>query len=153
MSDNRAQPLGDAIDRIRQLATEATDHLILADGPPHPDYKLLEICAEIGERRKEALAASEAKDRGWKMAYCATPQEIVNNKALSAASDAADRAFSHLLRAAAKIRATTSAGIYAKAIAIRASKTGAAGLAMSLADDLITCPGLRASLWPAEVQP
>jgi hypothetical protein len=43
-----------------------------------------------------------------------------------------------------------SAGIYAKAAVVRASKTGAADLAMSLAQDLLGCPGLRASLWPAE---
>ena len=49
-----------------------------------------------------------------------------------------------------KLKATTAAGIYAKAAAVRASKTGAADLAMSLAQDLLDCPGLRAALWPAE---
>ena len=44
-----------------------------------------------------------------------------------------------------------AAGIYAKAMVVRASKTGAAGLAMSLAEDLISCEELRKSLWPAEV--
>jgi hypothetical protein len=49
-----------------------------------------------------------------------------------------------------KIKATTAAGIYAKAAVVRTSKTGAADLAMSLAEDLLDCPGLRASLWPAQ---
>ena len=40
-------------------------------------------------------------------------------------------------------------GIYAKAAIVRASKTGAQDLAMSLAQDLLDCPGLRTSLWPA----
>jgi hypothetical protein len=54
-----------------------------------------------------------------------------------------------------KMKATTAAGIYAKAAVVRASRTGAADLAMSLAQDpwtvqdLLDCPGLRASLWPA----
>jgi hypothetical protein len=48
-----------------------------------------------------------------------------------------------------KMKATTAAGIYAKAAVVRASKTGTADLAMSLAEDLLDCPGLRASLWPA----
>jgi len=55
-----------------------------------------------------------------------------------------------MLIAAAKIKATTAAGIYAKAMAVRASKTGAANVAMSLAQDLLDAPGLRATLWPAE---
>ncbi len=41
-----------------------------------------------------------------------------------------------------KLKATTAAGIYAKAAVVRASKTGAADLAMSLAQDLLDCPGL-----------
>jgi hypothetical protein len=56
-----------------------------------------------------------------------------------------------LLRRMAKLRVTTAAGIYAKAPLVRASRTGAPVLAMSLAADMIDCPGLRASLWPADV--
>jgi hypothetical protein len=56
----------------------------------------------------------------------------------------------------AKKKATTAAGIYAKATICRASATGAAGLAMSLAMslaiDLLDCEELRKSLWPAEAQ-
>ena len=53
-----------------------------------------------------------------------------------------------LLRRAKKIRASTAAGVYAKALIVRASTTGAAQLAMTLAE-IIACEGLRASLWPA----
>jgi hypothetical protein len=54
-----------------------------------------------------------------------------------------------LLSAIRKLRAKTAAGIYAKALVCRCSRTGAPFLAMSLAEDLIACPGLRVSLWPA----
>jgi len=56
-----------------------------------------------------------------------------------------------ILRRIAKLRAITPAGIYAKALVVRASRTGAPVLAMSLATDMIASPGLRASLWPADV--
>jgi hypothetical protein len=54
-----------------------------------------------------------------------------------------------LLRAIAKIPALTPAGIYAKALIVKGSKGGAAGLAKTLAEDLIACRELRESLWPA----
>ena len=45
--------------------------------------------------------------------------------------------------------------IYAKALVVRSSVTGAAKLAMSLAEDLVACSELRATLWPPdrEAQP
>ncbi len=61
-----------------------------------------------------------------------------------------EKAGKNLLYWIAKKRATTPAGIYAKATVVRASKTGAAGLAMSLAADLLACEELRKALWPAE---
>jgi hypothetical protein len=50
---------------------------------------------------------------------------------------------------AAELEATTHAGIYAKALIVRCSSTGASALAMSLATDLVECKGLRDVLWPA----
>jgi hypothetical protein len=50
---------------------------------------------------------------------------------------------------AKKLKATTAAGIYAKALIVRSSQSGAKLLAMSVAEDMIACPGLRESLWPA----
>ena len=49
-----------------------------------------------------------------------------------------------------RLKAQTAAGIYAKAAVVKASKTGAACLARSLAEDLLACPGLREALWPAQ---
>jgi hypothetical protein len=54
------------------------------------------------------------------------------------------------LRKAAKIPAKTPAGIYAKAMVARCTRTGAAGLAMSMAEDFLNIPMLRAGLWPNE---
>jgi hypothetical protein len=62
----------------------------------------------------------------------------------------ADQRAKQLLRRAGKLRATTPAGIHAKALLVRASVTGAAVLAMSLAEELIASRALRESLWPAE---
>jgi hypothetical protein len=44
----------------------------------------------------------------------------------------------------------TTALHLAKALLVRASVTGAAVLAMSLAEELIDCRELRESLWPAD---
>lgn len=98
----------------------------------------------------DPLSPRDAPSRaGHCTAHRAAAEQVT---ALTQARDDATRAFSHLLRRAAKIAATTAAGIYAKALAVRSSHTGAATLAMSLANDLIACPGLRASLWPAEAE-
>ncbi|HUW79352.1 MAG TPA: hypothetical protein VMV54_00485 [Acidocella sp.] len=56
-----------------------------------------------------------------------------------------------LLRGAAKIRAQTPAGVYAKAQLVSRSRSGAPMLAKSLAADMIEMPGLRRLLWPAQV--
>ncbi|MGH7041581.1 MAG: hypothetical protein ACREFY_05560, partial [Acetobacteraceae bacterium] len=65
----------------------------------------------------------------------------------------AKRKLVHGLREAAKIRATTAAGIFAKALAVRSSQTGATVLAQSLAEDLIGNPALRAALWAHDPEP
>ena len=80
------------------------------------------------------------------------PVVVLTAKELSAEELILDERAKHLTRAAAKIEARTAAGIFAKAMVVRASRSGAAGLGVSLAEDLINCPGLRASLWPAENQ-
>ena len=57
-----------------------------------------------------------------------------------------------LMQRAKKLHATQPpAGIYGKVLLVRASRTGAAAMAMTLAEDPIACHASRASLWPAEV--
>lgn len=48
-----------AIERLRTLAAEAQDHVLLADGPPNPDHKLLDLCAE-------ALHHLVTAERAWR---------------------------------------------------------------------------------------
>ena len=69
-------------------------------------------------------------------------------EALWAKAAAADKEAAPLLTQVGKMSAASPAGIYAKALLVRASKSGAASLAMSLAEDMIGCPALRATLWP-----
>ena len=145
---NKAPNFGAAIERLRSIAMQSGDAL-LTEGPVHPDHKLLDLCAEAAQLREEAAETHRVSHREWKVAWGDAAQAVQNQKH-SDNCRYADRRLVTKLRAIAKISATTPAGIYAKAVAVRASKTGAATLAMSLADDLIACPGLRASLWPAE---
>jgi hypothetical protein len=139
-----------AIDQMKALASKSADHLLLGDGPPHPDAALLDICAEIGYRRKIAEAAAERHREGFIPLYARkTAEDVAKQAAMDKERDGAETKYGHLLRNAAKLKATTAAGIYAKAIAVRSSQTGARFLAMSMAEDLLACEGLRQSLWPA----
>ncbi len=54
------------------------------------------------------------------------------------------------IRRAGKLRATTPAGIYAKAMVVHHSVSGATMLGVTLAEELLECPGLRSVLWAAE---
>jgi hypothetical protein len=136
---------------MRQIAAEAGDHLLLGDGPPRPDAQLLELCAEIAAAR-EMQKQAEGAWGGKPFPYPGEADRPAYDAHLRAVK-VADRNYTYLLRAAGKLRATTGAGIYAKALAIRASKTGAAVLAISLAEDLIGNPALRAALWAAAPEP
>jgi hypothetical protein len=53
-----------------------------------------------------------------------------------------------------RMRASTAAGIYAKAaiVATRRGYMTAPRFVLSLAEDLVKNPTLRQSLWPAEVE-
>ena len=140
-----------AMVRLRQIAAEARDHLLLADGPPHPDADLLDLCAEAIHYLGHAQKALDARRvREWQDG---TEDErkarYAEDERLLKVYLESDRAGKPAMARIAKMKATTAAGIFAKAMVVRCSKTGAAGLAMTLAEDLIACPGLRAALWPA----
>lgn len=142
--------MADTVARMRQIASEAQDHLLLADGPPHPDGKLLEVCAEAlallsgAERAREQRPMGRVSMDKWTAAMHAFDRQMMEEAA------ALDYRASPWLRRAAKVPATTAAGIFAKALVVRASATGAAALARTLAADLVDCRGLRGSLWPAD---
>ena len=147
-STNRAPPLGDAltptINRLREIATATYDTLLLAEGPPQPDYELLDLCSKTLRAIKIANAANQAR---LAMSFHNTAQADLN-AAFRRYQDL-DREATRLLRRVGKTRATTAAGLYAKALVCRSTASGSAVLAHSLADDFLACEELRASLWPA----
>jgi hypothetical protein len=146
----RELSLSPAIDRLKAMAAQAGDAL-LTEGPVHPDAVLLDLCADIAHARKVAEAASERRHNCPPAAWiCKTASAVNEMVEAKMAAEKADKNYSAMLRAAGKIKATTAAGIYAKAIAVRSSQTGARLLATSMAEDLLACPGLRASLWPSQ---
>jgi hypothetical protein len=152
------------IDRLRQIAAQSADSLLVASGAPHPDAKLLgDIAAALRIQRiaqqyevqfQEAFdrASADARDREDEDAGGPWEPPFKRPDVRAAFEEAQGwRAESRkMLRAAGKIPARTGAGIYAKALIVRESKTGAAILAMSLAADLVANTELRAALWPAE---
>jgi hypothetical protein len=148
----------DTIRRLGEIAAEAADHAILADGPVTPDADLLVLCAEalhlllhakmtIAEARETNRAEGElarSRNRWWE------PWPEMGSRRLFSDYDAQHKATTPILSRIRKLPAKTPAGIYAKALVVKASRTGAPILAMSLAEDLIACRELRESLWPAE---
>ena len=132
---------GREITRLREITAESANNQFLGNGPAHRDGWLLDLCAaalHLLTHGEEALARCHAEHHG--------PNA-------NASFDEYRRDISRakpLLRRIAKLPAATAAGIYAKALVVRASRTGAPVLARTLAADLIACPGLRASLWPAQ---
>jgi hypothetical protein len=143
-----------AIDRLKAIVAESGDRLLLADGPPNPDAELLDLCAEALHHLKAAEKAYN--ERPIHQVTVNTPQwppEVRqrDEELMAEFYQHAGQARSRMVRAK-KLRATTAAGIYAKALCVRASRTGAAEFAMSLAEDLVNNPELRASLWPAEAR-
>ena len=150
-STNRAQPLGDelvpTITRLREIATASYDTLLLAEGPPHPDYELLDLCSETLRAIK---FAKEAHDMHSALLRPGGASDLPGARDQGFDRwQQADREATRLLRRVAKLKATTAPGLYAKALVCRSAAGGSAVLAHSLADDFIACEGLRASLWPA----
>lgn len=139
------------IERMRQIAAASTDSLLLCEGPPHPDAKLLDLCSEVLDAvraEKRARSASDEMSDKWTGSW--SPQQIVERDELVRRLQAASKLVTRLAGRARKIRATTPAGIYAKALIVSTSRTGAPHLAASLATDLISLPALRASIWPTD---
>lgn len=139
--------LSTTIDRLNQIAVQAGDAL-LGEGPVNPDHELLDSCAGALTLFKQAAEVRKDRDqlfekRGW------TDEDRAKNGDLFEHEQFFEKKATQTLRKARKTPALTPAGIYAKALVVRQSKTGAALLAMTLASDLIACESLRQSLWPA----
>jgi hypothetical protein len=137
----RAKPdFGPAMSRLRAIAATSADNA-LTEGPVNADRLLLDLCAQT----LHALVHAERTYRSRDCSHLGSS----NDQALLDEYLEGTRNAKPLLGRIRKMKATTAAGIYAKAAVVRASKTGAADLAMSLAQDLLDCPGLRSALWPA----
>jgi hypothetical protein len=131
------------IDRLKQIAADSGDRLYLSDGPVNPDHSLLELCADALHWLKQEKAEQAFRE--------VTPWDCDGPwKQSLRDEDDYRKAAQSPLRKAAKLPAKTPAGIYAKAMVARCTRTGAAGLAMSLAEDFLGIPELRASIWPNE---
>jgi hypothetical protein len=146
-----------AISRLRQIAAEAADHLLLGDGPPHPDAALLDVCGELlsAMRRHRELWEDRRALFGW---LEPPPEAEIDRrrrreKEIDAELEPIDSRIRSLLSRAKRLHAATAAGIYGKALVVRASRSGAVMLAMGLAEDLVNNPALRASLWAADPGP
>jgi hypothetical protein len=100
-----------AVDRLKAMAAGGSDAL-LTDGPVHPDAKLLDLCADIAYARKVVEVAFQRRincpPAAWMCTTASAAGEVVEAKM---AEEEADKNYSHLLRSAAKIKATTAAGL------------------------------------------
>ena len=131
--------------RLKQIAALSGDNCYLSDGPVNADWELLDLCAD-------ALHFAKAADRASEHWRGTLPGGARGGLAEKEAYDAKRLAQSELtkrVRRAGKMKATTPAGIYAKAMLVRYGTETAAILAMSLAEDLVECEALRLTLWPA----
>jgi hypothetical protein len=149
----RDAPIGphlpSTIARLQEIAELSGDHLV-TEGPVHPDHLLLGLCAAALDLVRQAGEADAKYRRKAPRLFDAwTEADVAANRAARDHQTALTTAATRLIRRAHKLKATTPAGIYAKALLVRISLTGARELGRSLADDLIACDGLRHSLnWP-----
>ncbi len=112
----------------------------------HPDAKLLQLCTAASESLvQRAIALAE-----WRRGP--SPHGMEGERRLCDQFSGLHREAMAHVRAASKLRAATPAGIYAKALVIRSTLTGAAKLGLSLAEDLLDNPKLRSVLWEAEAE-
>ncbi len=142
------RPVDREIARFREIVADTNDALLLAEGSAHPDAALLDLCAEAlhllshAERAKAAGRAAFGSDE-WR------PRRTEWEALFDDSNRGVTKAMP-LLSRIRKLHASTGAGIYSKAMVVRASISGAPHLAVSLAEDLIACKELRATLFPAE---
>jgi hypothetical protein len=126
----RNLPLGDAlgatIDRLRAIAVEA-GHQMMTEGPVNPDHQLLEMCGDVLHMLKEAARIKTAARAEWDAAGMTPPREVRDRfREEHDRGCAMEKRAKPMLYHIKKQRATTAAGIYAKALIVRSSVTGAA---------------------------
>jgi hypothetical protein len=148
MSDTKPD-FSPAMARLREIAATST-YNALTEGPVNADRQLLDLCADALHSLVHAERAHRASVEALHSARDGLRERREVWETLGAEADRGTKNAKPMMYRIRKLKATTAAGIYAKAAVVRASRTGAADLAMSLAQDLLDCPGLRASLWPGQ---
>jgi hypothetical protein len=150
----RDLPLGPelwpTIESLLKIAALSGDHLV-GEGPVHPDFRLLELCATTLDLFRQADEVGTWRQHRFKDHRPWTDSDRARADAEDAQRLVFEKAAVRLLKRTTGLKATTAAGIYAKALVVKASLSGAALCAQSLAEDLIACDGLRRSLiWPGD---
>lgn len=138
----------DAMLRLRFLIASAplTGEEGLPAAQPHPDAALLEMCATY----LDLCAEADAIDREARR----QPSPCRGNPEFDAARGRCkekEMEAKCILARLGKTQAATAAGVYAKAtiVVTKRGYMSAPNFMLSLAEDLVRCPGLRAILWPA----
>ena len=102
---------------------------------PHADAELLDLVSQalsLEKERDEIYQGWDRTDLGPRLA-------------------AHEGKLRNILRQARKLPSLTPAGLYAKALLVKRSKSGASILALSLAEDMVNLPEVRRLIWTAEV--
>jgi hypothetical protein len=141
------------VDKLKEMAARGGDALYLSDGRTVPDWQLLDASAEVLSIRKRWKLADD-EHRAIIAGCGAGITDAVRQRWAEVVAEKGrlDRAAHQVMRGASKMRATTPAGIYAKALMVRCYHNCAGALAKDLADELIACTELRTALWPAVVE-
>jgi hypothetical protein len=137
--------------RCRLLCCGPGDNL-LTEGPVNPDHILLGVASDALHAMLVVRARAEARHQVVDAMLRAGPwtdADRARDRSMCQIQHEAEEAAKQLLRHVGRLRATTPAGIYAKALLVRMAPSGAPKLAASLAEELVECKALRAVLWPS----
>jgi hypothetical protein len=140
-----------SVERLGAIAAQSGDNL-LTEGPVNPDHVLLGVASDALHAMLVARARAEARHQVVDAMLRAGPwtdADRAQDRSMEQGVAVANQAAMQLLRRVGKLRATTPAGIYAKALLVRMAPSGAPKLAASLAEELVECKALRAVLWPS----
>jgi hypothetical protein len=115
----RPMPLGvtlaSAIAVLREIAALSQDHLV-TEGPVHPDHRLLALCAEALHISRQAQGFREIRGCELNLGRPLTPEERIHRDVAFDNERALTVCAATLIKRASKIPATSTAGIFAKAL-------------------------------------
>jgi len=151
--DRTRLPLGNefasTIAQLKAIADRSHD-AALTEGEVNRDRHLLDLCSDALHALKHAEKIHKEWRSLWDSDRPLKDETRARCEALHAEQNSLENQAKQIMYRAKKMPAKTPAGIYAKAMLVRASVTGAAHLAMSLAEDMVNCKELRAVLWAPE---